>query len=163
MIQQSFHPSFIHSAFNSKNRILKMANNSGNWNHSRNGSTKTSIKTQYSSMNLNPKSSLSSSSSFKSKTLSSSTTSSLRRSSPASLSSAKNDAAGLYFFLAYLLYIAFFLSPFKFAKRLNLMEINEISSNFSSSFIMWKNYRQFDEINQKCRFSAVYSSLDFEM
>ncbi|KMT12231.1 hypothetical protein BVRB_5g101760 isoform B [Beta vulgaris subsp. vulgaris] len=70
-----------------------MANNSGNWNHSRNGSTKTSIKTQYSSMNLNPKSSLSSSSSFKSKTLSSSTTSSLRRSSPASLSSAKNDAA----------------------------------------------------------------------
>ncbi|KAL2902237.1 Kinesin-like protein KIN-UA [Bienertia sinuspersici] len=64
-------------------------------NHSRNGATKTSIKTQLgSSMNSNPRSSLSSSSSFKSKSLSSST-SSLRRSSPASLSSAKNQAAVL--------------------------------------------------------------------
>lgn len=74
-----------------------MANNSGSWNHSRNGTTKSSInnKALASSVNLNPRSSLSSSASFKSNKSLSSSTSSLRRSSPASLSSAKNDAAVL--------------------------------------------------------------------
>ncbi|XP_021754009.1 kinesin-like protein KIN-UA [Chenopodium quinoa] len=74
-----------------------MSINSGSWNHSRNGNSKSSInKTHNSSINLNPRSSLSSSNvSVKSNKSSSSATSSLRRSSPASLSSAKNDAAVL--------------------------------------------------------------------
>ncbi|XP_057523787.1 kinesin-like protein KIN-UA [Amaranthus tricolor] len=67
-----------------------MANSSGTW---RNGTAKNSIKSLASSMNSNPRSSLSSSS-LKSKSLSSSTAS-LRRSSPASLSSAKKDDAVL--------------------------------------------------------------------